>query len=594
MRSTEGTTTFGTIVAIFGSILIALGIAWLIAQNWHELAGWSKILILLLATCSAYCGGFFFRTHQSFGVGASLLMLGSLLYTLSIFLVAQIYSTSATWQGLAWLWFLAWVGVVVVSYLFDSKASLLVGLIEVCVWLVMQYLAFAEFSGYENQSVGILALAFLCMGVLVYGLSLVHRAWDHSFGSLYVVWTALYFLLFSYVLSFQSLLPVLWSEGAHLISTTLFVISLGVVALVVCFFGLLSCRSVTTVKRAEIFAVGGIVLFLAMLVSLAFFVASSVGTCAEKQCYEFSDQKTCDQSAITHECRWENNYCNTDFENCYRNENESECRQSGCEWSRSPRCTERVCNFDGQESCTAAGCVWDLSCTLPITCDSFSTQKVCETNSRFYCEWFGNECLPLSGVCYNYRTEASCEKASCFWVDLGQCYSGEKSHEARGCPQITGRDACSTTPGCQWQGNWCDVERPCQKYSNLRDECQSRSECSWQDEGIGGYNDPSQVPLRLWLLWIFANIVFIGVILCVIGYGTRLGRANLINIGIVFFSLDIITRYIGFIIDLWGYTSLSVVFVAGGIILLVAGYYLEKWRRSLILRAEGGTGRKRA
>ena len=46
--------SFGTIIAVIGSILIALGIAWLIAQNWHQMPSPLKIIILLLVTASAY------------------------------------------------------------------------------------------------------------------------------------------------------------------------------------------------------------------------------------------------------------------------------------------------------------------------------------------------------------------------------------------------------------------------------------------------------------------------------------------------------------------------------------------------------------
>ncbi len=54
----------------------------------------------------------------------------------------------------------------------------------------------------------------------------------------------------------------------------------------------------------------------------------------------------------------------------------------------------------------------------------------------------------------------------------------------------------------------------------------------------------------------------------------------------MFFALDIATRYIGFMIDFWGYTSLSILFISGGIILLVGGWLFEKWRRTLIARAK--------
>ena len=50
----------------------------------------------------------------------------------------------------------------------------------------------------------------------------------------------------------------------------------------------------------------------------------------------------------------------------------------------------------------------------------------------------------------------------------------------------------------------------------------------------------------------FDNILFILVILSVIGYGTRYQSAEIVNLAIMFFGLDIITRYIGFILDFGG------------------------------------------
>ena len=107
--------SFGTIVAVFGSILVALGIAWLLAQNWHQMPAPLKIFILLAATGGAYTAGTIFRVKDYSGIGKALLVLGALLYTLSIFLIAQIFSTSTSWQGQAWLWLLAWAGVLAAS-----------------------------------------------------------------------------------------------------------------------------------------------------------------------------------------------------------------------------------------------------------------------------------------------------------------------------------------------------------------------------------------------------------------------------------------------------------------------------------------------
>ena len=37
-----------------------------------------------------------------------------------------------------------------------------------------------------------------------------------------------------------------------------------------------------------------------------------------------------------------------------------------------------------------------------------------------------------------------------------------------------------------------------------------------------------------------------------------------------------------FVFDFWGYTSLSVLFIIGGIILILGGWLIEKWRRKLL------------
>ena len=57
MFNKKGDASFGTIVGVIGSILIALGVAWLIAQNWHQMPAPLKIIILLGATSAAYAAG---------------------------------------------------------------------------------------------------------------------------------------------------------------------------------------------------------------------------------------------------------------------------------------------------------------------------------------------------------------------------------------------------------------------------------------------------------------------------------------------------------------------------------------------------------
>ena len=383
MLSNRKGASFGTIVAVFGSILIALGVAWLIAQNWHQLPSALKIIILLAATSGTYTAGTMFRAKNYSGIGKALLMLGALLYTLSIFLIAQIYFTSTSLQGTAWLFLISWVGVIASAYIFDSSASLVVGLVEFVVWLYVQFFAFYDWSlfGSKEPQFGILAFYLLATGLFLYGLSLFHRSKQHKFSKVYQWWTAFYFLYFSYTLSFQTLLPMIWPKEAETATPPIiFLFFLVVTALFVLIFGIITSISKGVVQNREIMAVIGAVALLALLIGFTSFV---------------SGQRT---------------------------------------------------------------------------------------------YWF--------------------------------------------------------------------------------------------------FGSRGEVSTSLWAVWIFSNIILILLIVGIIFYGTWQKLPKLINLGIVFFGLDIITRYLGFIMDLWGYTSLSVIFITGGIVLLAGGWLVEKWRRNMINKAK--------
>src|SRR3989338_5046726 len=141
--------SFGAVVATIGSILIALGIAWLIALNWAVMPSALKVLILVLATAGAYTAGVLFRTHYYEKIGGSLLVLGALLYTLSIFLIAQTFNLSTSLQSNAWLLLLSVVGILFATYVLDSSPSLVIALSEFLVWISLQYFSFV--SLYEGN-----------------------------------------------------------------------------------------------------------------------------------------------------------------------------------------------------------------------------------------------------------------------------------------------------------------------------------------------------------------------------------------------------------------------------------------------------------
>tara|TARA_Y100000310_G_scaffold336626_1_gene421686 strand:+ start:250 stop:1752 length:1503 start_codon:yes stop_codon:yes gene_type:complete len=485
--SKKGAASFGVIVAIVGAVLITLGVAWLIASNWHQIPAFIKIFILLIATAGAYFAGVMLRTHEHPNLGWVLLILGGLLYTLSIFLIAQIFSTSVSLQGIAFLFLLAWVGVLLASYIFNCSGSLVVALGEFLIWLTLQYLAFSETFGREF-SPGILALLYLMAGMTFYGLNLLHGSRKHHFSNVYRWWTAFYILAFAYILSFQALLPMLWPEGISLSGTSLaFLIIFGLISLVLFGAGSYLATNKKTTSGREVLAFVGIIVLFILIIGSGSIVSSVLGTCSVKSCYDVSNEDSCQEA--------------------------------------------------------------DLPNSV--------------------CEWKDNRCQQVN--CGVYRLE----------------------------------DDCGSTPAeleCEWQNNYCrsskvydrngylEANSLCEVNNNDRKSCLSEDSCKWRPNYYtrGGSN----IPGSLWAIWIIDNIIFILIILGVIGYGTHYGAPKIVNLGIGFFALDIITRYLGFIFNFWGYTSLSLVFISGGIVLIVGGWLIERWRRKLVTEAKEVKGKK--
>jgi len=90
------------------------------------------------------------------------------------------------------------------------------------------------------------------------------------------------------------------------------------------------------------------------------------------------------------------------------------------------------------------------------------------------------------------------------------------------------------------------------------------------------------ISTSLWLLWILNNLVFIGFIILMIGYGQSIGAPNIVGISIQAFILEILSRYIGFWMDLQGYFAFSMLAILGGVMLIVGAWQIPKWRRKLL------------
>ncbi|MBI4197558.1 MAG: DUF2157 domain-containing protein [Chloroflexi bacterium] len=80
---------------------------------------------------------------------------------------------------------------------------------------------------------------------------------------------------------------------------------------------------------------------------------------------------------------------------------------------------------------------------------------------------------------------------------------------------------------------------------------------------------------------IAANLLFAGVILGLIFLGYIRSNELFVNLGLAFAGLDIVTRYVDFG---WELLPRSLFFIAGGLVLLGAGFALERFRRRLLGR----------
>lgn len=83
------------------------------------------------------------------------------------------------------------------------------------------------------------------------------------------------------------------------------------------------------------------------------------------------------------------------------------------------------------------------------------------------------------------------------------------------------------------------------------------------------------------------NLALLAGIAGLVFAGYLLGREYLINIGLMFFGLDVITRYFELS---WGMLNSSLGFIVAGLILLGGGYLLERGRRKVFERMEAQGG----
>ncbi|MFH1501276.1 MAG: DUF2157 domain-containing protein [archaeon] len=234
-------------------------------------------------------------------------------------------------------------------------------------------------------------------------------------------------------------------------------------------------------------------------------------------------------------------------------------------------CSSKNCyEFNTQTDCTSApgilSCVWDSSSGRVLAVPDGEPAMV-------------GSCQPFS--CYNLQSESECnaapQKQACVWKNGGcRVFDCNELQESN----------CTSDSRCQWDRGNCFMDREidsvyavCNQYDNQKPECLDQEACKWRVSS--SVLRKADLPLSLWLFWIVTNILFIGFIILILGYGQLIGSTNIINLGLAAFILEIITRYIGFWMDLQGYVAFSFLAILGGIILIAGSWLIPKWWKNL-------------
>ena len=160
-----------TILAVFGSLLVGLGVILFFAANWDGIPRMVRLALILVGIPSVYGTGYWLNYVQSYRrVGTSVLLLAAILYGAGIHLIAQVYNFPVNDPWLFTMWFL---GVLPLVYLIRSQAMLILAqglfLGAVGFWLA----DWIDRASEGEAAIFVFAL-YLTLGTLLLGLGKLH------------------------------------------------------------------------------------------------------------------------------------------------------------------------------------------------------------------------------------------------------------------------------------------------------------------------------------------------------------------------------------------------------------------------------------
>ena len=192
-------------IAIFGSIMIGVGVILFFALNWSSIPKSVKVISIMAGMIASYHIGYLMKFEKVNlpRVGGALIFLGGIIYGAGIVLIAQIFNISTHWPS----GFLYWaVGLIPIAYLILSLPVIYLALIGFGFYVGSEaYYWFGYVERYYNISYAFF-LIFLSLGIFYYCLGSIHEKKGriaklsypfHLLGSLLMLFTV-YLLSFKY------------------------------------------------------------------------------------------------------------------------------------------------------------------------------------------------------------------------------------------------------------------------------------------------------------------------------------------------------------------------------------------------------------
>ncbi len=167
-RSQRAQARLVAILAIFGAILVGLGIVLFFAANWDQISREARLAMITLIVPAVYALSYWIRYERQYRrVGTALLLLGCITYGAAIHLVAQVYNFPVNHPLLFTLFFL---GVIPMAYL---TGSLSVMVLSIGVFLAMVGFWLGDIfsrAPYADGQMIFSLILYAVVGLALYGL----------------------------------------------------------------------------------------------------------------------------------------------------------------------------------------------------------------------------------------------------------------------------------------------------------------------------------------------------------------------------------------------------------------------------------------